>query len=155
MGTVEPNQKVTVYPKVSAEVLAVHYKVGDTVQAGDVLFELDSTSLRNSIAQTQAGISSSQAKAQLNLEIARQNLADYQTGIEDGYNSNIMQAEAAVESAKIARQQANASLRSAQDACRDYRDECGDYDDDYTIDSQLINCATPKCGPKFKSRRRS
>ena len=138
IGTVEPNQQAMVYPKVTAEVLAVNFQVGDTVEVGDVLFELDSTLVRNNIAQTQATISSSQAKAQHSLEMAKQKLEEYQNGLSDGYNTSIMQAEDAVESAEISLQQAIATLRSATEAYRDYKDEYGDYsDDEYSIDSQL------------------
>ena len=135
IGTVDPNQQVVIYPKVSAEVLAVHFHVGDTVEAGDVLFDLDATTLRNGIAQTQATITNAKARADLGLEMARQSFENYQSDLEEGYNSGIMQAEAAVKQAEIALQQANAGLRSARNAYDDYEDEYGEIDDDYALDA--------------------
>ena len=41
IGTIEPAESVSVYPEVSAKVTAVYFSAGDTVQAGDLLFEMD------------------------------------------------------------------------------------------------------------------
>ena len=41
IGTVEPDEVVTVTPKVSGTVLKTYFEVGDTVKKGDLLYELD------------------------------------------------------------------------------------------------------------------
>lgn len=45
IGTIEPAEVVTVYPKMSGEVLEVNFAVGETVTAGQVLCRIDSDAL--------------------------------------------------------------------------------------------------------------
>lgn len=120
VGTVEPGQQVTVYPKAAGEVLEVNFKVGDTVEAGDVLMEIDSKTLRNTIAQTQAGLNSAQAKTALSLEMAKQDQELYNSNLADGYNANLASAEANVISAENGVDTAAAALRTAQRQRRDF-----------------------------------
>ena len=40
IGTIEPAEVVTVYPKMSGEVLEVNFSVGETVTAGQVLCKI-------------------------------------------------------------------------------------------------------------------
>lgn len=122
IATVEPSQQVAVIPKAAGEVLAVYYGVGDYVEEGDVLFEIDSTTLRSNIAQTQAAVSSAQAKAQASLELAQQNLESYNQGLADGTNANVISAEAAVRSAENRLQTAQVSLSTARRTLRDHLD---------------------------------
>jgi len=136
VGTVEPSRQVVVYPKVSGEVLDVHFNIGDTVQQGDVLLQLDSTSLRYDISLAQANLSKAQSQAQLSLEQAKQNQELYDHGVQEGYNATLLSAESAVAKAETALQEANAGLVSARRALRDARDENDDNDEYYT-DSQM------------------
>lgn len=122
IATVEPSRQVAVLPKATGEVLAVHFGVGDVVEEGDVLFEIDSAALKLNLAQTQAAISSAQAKANANLELARQNLEVYQKNIEQNTNANVIAAEAAVKSAENGVQTAQVALSAARRALRDHRD---------------------------------
>lgn len=59
-GAIQSSDRVELSPDVAGTVTRVHFKEGDTVKAGDVLFELDDSSallnaekIRNNIAQTQ------------------------------------------------------------------------------------------------------
>ena len=135
VGTVEPGHQVVVYPKVSGEVLEVYFGIGDTVEQGEVLLQLDSTSLQYDISLAQASLSKNQSQAQLSLEQARQNLEIYDSGIEDGYNSTLMNAEAAVEKAEVAVEKAGADLVSARRTYREVRDD--EWEDVYT-DVQIM-----------------
>ncbi len=139
IGTMEPLRQVTVYPRAAGEVLAVNFKVGDTVKAGDILFELDSETLERNIAQQQAAMGLRQAAASIQLEQAQNARDDYYQNTQDGNNAAIVQAEANVETAKgavreaeVALSTARAAARDARDAYRDYRDAFGldEYDDD-------------------------
>jgi len=130
IGTVEPSRQITIYPKASGEVLSVNYNVGDTVQAGDILFELDSKALQTSISQNQAAVASAQAKAQQNLAIAQNNLATQEFNAENGYDSTLKSAQTAIDNAQAAvasaenrLQTANASLSSARRQLREFRDD--------------------------------
>lgn len=114
IGTMEPNQQVMVYPKVSAEVLAVNFNIGDTVQAGDVLFELDSKALKTTIEQSQASISKAKAQAALNLSIAQNNLDTQEYNVEYGHDNTMKNANNAVDNAKDALDAAQNRLRTAE-----------------------------------------
>lgn len=128
IGTVDP-EDIVVLPKVSGEVLSVNVSVGDIVQAGDILCTIDSEALQSQIAQTQAALSSAQAQANLNLSIAEREMKTYDFNVEEGYDSNLISAQAAVDQAKItvkqaetAVEQAELNYRSASRALDDYRD---------------------------------
>lgn len=130
IATVEPSQQMTIYPKTTAEVLAVNFSIGDTVEAGDILFEMDSQPLRTSIAQSQAAVASAKAKAEYNLAQAEKDYETYQYNLESGNNANlvssestVLNAEAAVRSAENAQQTATANLASAKRNLRDHRDK--------------------------------
>ena len=60
-SSVSAENEIAVIPKVSGTVTAVHAKLGDTVSAGDLLFEVDDTALRLQIDAASAAIGSSQA----------------------------------------------------------------------------------------------
>lgn len=130
IGTMEPNQQVAIYPKVAAEVLAVNFNVGDVVQAGDVLFELDSKILQTSIAQSQAALNSAKAKARLNLAITENNLDTQEYNVEYGHDNTLKGASNAIDSAKDAVAAAEnrmsaaiASHTSARRQLREFRDD--------------------------------
>ena len=53
--------EISVLPKVSGTVKKVNFKLGDTVKAGDVLFEIDDTDTRIQVQQAQAAVNSAQA----------------------------------------------------------------------------------------------
>lgn len=61
IGRVEPDQQVAVIPRTMGEVLAAYYNVGDRVEVGDVLFEIDATDIQLQVDIAQAGFNSAQA----------------------------------------------------------------------------------------------
>ena len=141
IGTVEPGRQVTIYPKASAEVVATYFNVGDKVEKGDILMQLDSASLESTIAQTQAALHVSEAKAQINLDQAQIDVESYYSGIEEGYNSSLIAAEASVQTEENNVQSANSNLWNARKTYREAKSgESGDYTD-YEID-QLKNQVT-------------
>lgn len=130
IGKIEPGQQVVVYPKISGEVLTTNFNVGDIVQPGDVLCEIDSKAMRDTIRQTQAAISSAQAKANQNLEMAKKDLETYKYNVENGHNTGIISAEGGVQNAEAALksaenrlQTATVSLVSARRSQREHRDK--------------------------------
>lgn len=72
-STVSAENEIAVIPKVAGTVTAVHVGLGDTVKAGDLLFEIDDTALRLQIDSANAAIGSSQAA--LNAAQAGRNMA--------------------------------------------------------------------------------
>ena len=125
IGSVAPNQQVMVLPKMGGEVKAVYFNVGDAVQAGDILFEVDTTVLETSISQMQAALASGQAKAQMALEMAQQNKDTFDANLKDGNSSNatLAQAKMGAANAKSAVQTANFGLSVARRTLRELRDD--------------------------------
>jgi HlyD family secretion protein len=61
-GSVSALQSVTLTPKVTANVVAVAGREGDTVRAGQVLVQQDTSDLQNQLRQAQANLLSARAK---------------------------------------------------------------------------------------------
>jgi HlyD family secretion protein len=64
-GTVEPVREVEVKSKASGEILRLHADVGDQVQAGALLAEIDPRDVRNNYNQVQANLEVARARAQI------------------------------------------------------------------------------------------
>ena len=60
-GTVEPRTKVQVSAQVLAKILALPFREGETVRAGDVLVRLDGRDLAAALESTQAGLRAQEA----------------------------------------------------------------------------------------------
>ena len=69
-GTVEPIRRVEVKSKASGEVLRLHVDIGDEVEPGTLLAEVDPRDVRNRYDQTLADLEVARARA----DIARQQL---------------------------------------------------------------------------------
>jgi len=54
IGTIQPNQQVSVIPGIPGEVKSVHFAVGDRVEAGDILFTIDSADIITNINSLEA-----------------------------------------------------------------------------------------------------
>ncbi len=63
VGTVAPKESVYVIPMAQGTVTATYFEVGDTVKAGDILFEIDDTGAKMQLEQAQ--ITYNNAKLQL------------------------------------------------------------------------------------------
>lgn len=70
---VTANNEISVIPKVSGTVKNVYVNLGDTVKAGDVLFEIDDTSLRIAANQAAASLASAQANYDMNIGATLEN----------------------------------------------------------------------------------
>jgi len=71
IGNVEAYSAVTVRSQVGGELIKVHFKEGDYVKAGDLLFSIDKRQVEAQLSQAQANF----AKAKASLEQAKANLA--------------------------------------------------------------------------------
>ncbi|MCC8015110.1 MAG: efflux RND transporter periplasmic adaptor subunit [Eubacterium sp.] len=106
-GTIQPNEEVTVTSTVSGKVASVNYGVGDYVQAGAVLFQMDTESLQNSVKSAQASL----ATAQTNLKQVTGGTT--QSSINSAKNS-ITSAENSVANAETSLNTAQTNLDKAQ-----------------------------------------
>ena len=64
-GNVEPVRKVEVKSKASGEILRLHADVGDRVEAGTLLAEIDPRDVRNNYDQVRANLEVARARAQI------------------------------------------------------------------------------------------
>ena len=65
MGSITPQEEVYVIPLVNAEVTASHVSVGDVVQEGDILCELDDSAAELQVKSAGAALSSAKASRDL------------------------------------------------------------------------------------------
>lgn len=126
-GEIVAGAEVTVAPKVTGRVAALHVKVGDKVSRGQVLFELDATESRNAKTLSEAGV----GVARAGLNKAKQAVTDAELNYNRTkalYDSQAVskaqfdQAESALSNARIGVQlaeeqlvQAEATLQNAQE----------------------------------------
>lgn len=79
-GTVEPIREVEVKSKASGEILRLHVDVGDQVEPGTLLAEVDPRDVRNGFEQAKADLTVAQSRA----EISEQQLARQRELLEAG-----------------------------------------------------------------------
>lgn len=92
-GEIKASDEVGVIPKASGKVSEVFVEVGDKVNKGDVLMELDSKDIVFQLEQAKAGVQA----AEVNLKKAKGS----------GYTQSLIQAEAELEQARIAQNDAS------------------------------------------------
>lgn len=92
VGTLDPNEEVVVSNQVEGIVEKLLVDLGDSVQAGQVLAELDTRELELNVRQQQAA---------LDQELARVGLTDPNASFDEASTSQVRQAEAGFADAKI------------------------------------------------------
>lgn len=92
-GKFEPKESAAIVPKVSGKITAVHVKVGQKVNKGDVLFTLDTVDLQNTVQQSEAAYKVAQASLKQAEITSNQGI--------DQADSGIIQAKQTYEDAKI------------------------------------------------------
>lgn len=109
VGTISPEETVAVIPLAAGTVTETFFEVGDYVEAGDVLFQID-----DEIAQIQA------TTAALSVQQAEQNAEMTLGSKQDAQNIQLesakLQAKTAYESAQIGYVQAKDAYKSTEDA---------------------------------------
>lgn len=144
-GTVYSTKATDVYSNLNYTVKDVNVQVGDKVSEGDVLCELDMSSLETDIKQKQAAVWSSQSTANQNLASAKSDLQTYQRNVENGNDSNLVNAKSAVTTAEMdvgtaeidvqtAELEVQSAIINLSSARRDLRDARDDGADDSEID---------------------
>lgn len=85
-GTLVPRNEVLVYPQVSGfDIQSIYVEVGDTVKQGDLLIELNSSTLAAQLAQADASLNSAEAavrQAQSQIESAQAALTQAEAALE-------------------------------------------------------------------------
>ena len=98
-GTVESADSTTVYSTMAYPVMAVHVEVGDYVQAGDLLAELDDQSIRNQITSQQINLDLSVQSSLQQVQTARENYDNFKSGLDQGLNATLNSARTQADNA--------------------------------------------------------
>ena len=107
VGTVQPDQMVSVIPKVSGTVEKVNFQPGDTVKKGELLFQISTEDLMTSVRQAQAAYRSAAAQV------------DQMTG--SSYKSSLQQLDTAFDTAYENYQDASDAVDECEDAIRELK----------------------------------
>ena len=130
-GSVESSDDYKVYSTLGSLVSQVNVKVGDKVEAGQVLAMLDTETLELNIAQSEANINHAKSTAAQQIKQAEKNLNNARKNLEEGLNSSVISAESGVDSAQINQQNAALTLQTAEDNQEATQDMIGSYRDSY------------------------
>jgi len=112
---IESKSDVNITAQVSGKLLAIHFKEGDQISAGDPLFDIDPAPYKAALSRAKAEL----AKAEANKQSAEKNFERGEKLVKDGYISGseydtlearMLETAAAVESAKAAVESAQVDL---------------------------------------------
>src|SRR6266566_794744 len=92
VGTLDPNEEVTISNQVEGTVEKLYVDLGDAVRSGQVIAQLDIRELELNVHQQEAA---------LQQELARVGLADANASFDESATSQVRQAEASFADAKI------------------------------------------------------
>lgn len=114
VGRFEASRRVEVRPRVSGQIVGVHFKDGEMVQQGQLLFSIDPRPYKAACAEAQAGLASATSE----LALARADLARAQRLVGDSAisKSDIDQLQARVRAgtANVAGAEARLALKSLE-----------------------------------------
>lgn len=143
-GTVESLDSQKVYSSLSYPVKELYVEVGDTVKAGDLLCELDSTQLEKDIqskelalqsanlqiAEAENGYDASQISNDASVrnayeawQKAQKDYEDYKKALEGNLDPSTLSADASVDNARAALQNAQADYAAALKTYKNARDQ--------------------------------
>ena len=126
-GTVKSASTTNVYTNVSGCVVKdLHVEVGDYVEAGAILCQLDSETLEESLEKQKVSLSVSKNSSAQNISASEKQYQDAVENLDNGLNTTVNSARTATESA----------LRALEKAQSDYDSARADIDDG--MNSQLV-----------------
>ncbi len=105
-GIVESAESTTVYSTMSYPVQAVYAEVGDYVQAGDLLAELDARTLLDQINAQSISKSTTSANSAAQVEAAQDNYNHFKENLDSGLNTTLNNAQIQADNAYRAYEQA-------------------------------------------------
>lgn len=93
-GNIEPVTEENVYPSsTQLKIKKINVEEGDEVKEGDVLMELDTDDLQESIKEQQATIQAADKTNALGVQTAQKNYDDYKNNMTDHLNSTVLTAK--------------------------------------------------------------
>ena len=105
-GTVESAESTSVYSALAYPVQAVHVRVGDKVEAGALLAELDGQNILNQIASQEISRNTAAASGAAQVDAEQDNYDNFRYGLENGLNSTLNNAQIQADNAYTAYEQA-------------------------------------------------
>ncbi|MFR1260541.1 MAG: HlyD family efflux transporter periplasmic adaptor subunit [Oscillospiraceae bacterium] len=98
-GTVESSDTTKVYSTLAYQVKSVLVEVGDTVQEGDLLAELDAEPIENQIATQQTSMEVASGSAGAQVQSAYDAYENFKQGLDAGLNASLIGAQSQVDTA--------------------------------------------------------
>ena len=98
-GTVESSDTTKVYSTLAYQVKSVLVEVGDVVQEGDLLAELDGEPIEDQLATQKASLETASGSAGAQVQSAFDAYDNYKQGLDDGLNASLIGAESQVDTA--------------------------------------------------------
>lgn len=136
-GTVESSDTTKVYSTLAYQVKSVLVEVGDTVQEGDLLAELDAEPIENQIATQQTSMEVASGSAGAQVQSAYDAYENFKQGLDAGLNASLIGAQSQVDTAY------DAYVR-AQNAYDRYKEnvEMGENTQVLSVEAQRNSAAT-------------
>ena len=136
-GTVESSDTTKVYSTFAYQVKSVLVEVGDTVQEGDLLAELDAEPIENQIATQQTSMEVASGSAGAQVQSAYDAYENFKQGLDAGLNASLIGAQSQVDTAY------DAYVR-AQNAYDRYKEnvELGENTQVLSVEAQRNSAAT-------------
>ena len=136
-GTVESGDTTKVYSTLAYQVKSVLVEVGDTVQEGDLLAELDGEAIENQIATQQTSMEVASGSAGAQVQSAYDAYENFKQGLDAGLNASLIGAQSQVDTAY------DAYVR-AQNAYDRYKEnvELGENTQILSVEAQRNSAAT-------------
>ncbi len=136
-GTVESSDTTKVYSTLAYQVKSVLVEVGDVVQAGDLLAELDGEAIENQIATQQTSMEVASGSAGAQVQSAYDAYENFKQGLDAGLNASLIGAQSQVDTAY------DAYVR-AQNAYDRYKEnvELGENTQVLSVEAQRNSAAT-------------
>ncbi|OOM74523.1 multidrug export protein EmrA [Clostridium puniceum] len=100
-GAIKSGDSTNIYSNLEYNVAAINVEVGDVVKKGDVLATIDTTTLQEQIAEAEQTLASNETKNKLSLATARQKYENLKYLYDNNLNTDIINAENALDSAKL------------------------------------------------------
>lgn len=115
-GVVESAKSMTVYSTMSYIVQEVAVEVGDYVEEGQLLAQLDAQMIQDQIKSQELSMNQTVSNTAHQLKVAQENYENYKTGIDKGLNSSLNSAENQVDSAYDAYKKAEENYERFEEA---------------------------------------
>lgn len=115
VGTVSPQETVMIIPMAAGTVTETFFEVGDTVQAGDVLFKIDDEAAKLQYRTAQLSLENAKQTA----DSTRRGLSNQQDSTDLQLEGNAIQTQSTFEAAQIGYVMAKDSYEKLDKQCKD------------------------------------